>query len=76
MVDKPDEEKNRTSKATPANAPPITVRDVVVTQRDTPPTSGKRSIHPRRQAPVVPTREERTAKRQLEDTEPKKTDSE
>ena len=35
--------------------------EVRVTQLDSPPPSGRKTIHPRRVAPTVPTREEREA---------------
>jgi hypothetical protein len=40
---------------------PKKMRQVVVQHLDSPPPSGKTAIHPRRRAPIVPTREERTA---------------
>jgi hypothetical protein len=67
-----DEEKKSAENA----APKPTVRKVVVTHLDEPPPSGKRTIHPRRPAPIVPTREERTAERPDEDTDPDKPASE
>jgi hypothetical protein len=55
------------------NAPkPPAVRKVVVEHLDEPPPSGKRAIHPRRPAPIVPTREERTGERPDEDADPDK----
>lgn len=68
-----DEEKKSAENAAPK---PPTVRKVVVTHLDEPPPSGKRTIHPRRPAPIVPTREERTAERPDEDTDPDKPASE
>ena len=58
-----------------ASKPP-SVRKVVVKHLDEPPPSGKRAIHPRRPAPIVPTREERTAEQPDEDTNPDKPASE
>ena len=46
-------------------APPT--RQVVVTHLDSPPPSGKHIIHPRRPAPIVPTREERTGEKPVQD---------
>ena len=43
---------------TPPPAPPKPLREVVVTHLDEPPSIGK-EIHPRRPAPIVPTREQR-----------------
>jgi hypothetical protein len=67
-----DEEK----KSAENTAPKPIVRKVVVTHLDEPPPSGKRTIHPRRPAPIVPTREERTAEAPDEDTNPDKPASE
>ena len=67
-----DEDK----KSEDAPAKPPSVRKVVVKHLDEPPPSGKRAIHPRRPAPIVPTREERTAERPDEDTAPDKPTSE
>jgi hypothetical protein len=47
--------------AHPASFPLKSAGEVVVTQLDSPPPSGKKAIHPRRVAPTVPTREEREA---------------
>jgi hypothetical protein len=68
-----DEEKKSPESAAPK---PPTVRNVVVKHLDEPPPSGKRTIHPRRPAPIVPTREERTAGQPAEDTDPDKPASE
>jgi hypothetical protein len=76
MVDKQDEGKNKTRKRALANDAQKTVREVVVTHLDEPPPSGKQKIHPRRPAPVVPTREDRTGERLAEDTEAEKPNSE
>lgn len=76
MVDKQDEEKITTGESTPANVRQKTVREVVVTHLDAPPPSGKRKIHPRRPAPVVPTREERTGEPSAEDMDAEKPNSE
>jgi hypothetical protein len=76
MVDEQDEGKNKTGESTPANVRQKTVREVVVTHLDVPPPSGKQAIHPRRPAPVVPTREERTGEGLAEDTNAEKPNSE
>jgi hypothetical protein len=77
MVDKEDKDQNETDQeSTPAKVPQRTVREVVVTHLDAPPPSGKRTIHPRRPAPLVPTREEQTEERPPKDTEAEKQDSE
>ncbi len=52
------------------------VRHVVVTHLDEPPPSGKEKIHPRRPAPIVPTREERTGEQPDEAEKTDKQDSE
>lgn len=44
-------------------------RVVQVTQLDSPPPSGNRAIHPRRPAPIVPTRQERTGEKSGAETE-------
>jgi hypothetical protein len=44
------------------NAAPKPMREVTVRHLDAPPPSGKRNIHPRRPAPVVPDRKQRTGK--------------
>lgn len=53
MAEKQNEQRNEKKQ------PQRTVREVVVTHLDSPPPSGKRTIHPRRPAPTVPSREER-----------------
>jgi hypothetical protein len=78
MADEQNDQKNKSGDRAPAapNVPPKPVREVVVKHLDEPPPSGKRSIHPRRPAPIVPTHEERTREQPPEDTDPKKPDSE
>jgi hypothetical protein len=76
MVDKQEEGKNKTGESAPANVRQKTVREVVVTHLDAPPPSGKQKIHPRRPAPIVPTREERTGERSAEDANAEKPNSE
>jgi len=68
-----NEDENKKSEDAPAKP---SVRKVVVKHLDEPPPSGKRAIHPRRPAPIVPTREERTAERPDEDTATDKPTSE
>jgi hypothetical protein len=58
------------------DASPKAVRQVVVKPLDEPPPPGKQEIHPRRPAPIVPTREERTGKQPEEDRNREKPDSE
>ena len=51
--------RNEEPDAPDASSPPQkTTREVRVTYLDSPPPSGKREIHQRRQAPVIPTKEE------------------
>jgi hypothetical protein len=47
-------------KQNQANDAPKGMRQVLVKHLDSPPPSGKTGTHPRRPAPIVPTREERT----------------
>lgn len=68
MADEKDKEKNKGADRTPRKK---SVREVVVTHLDAPPPSGKREIHSRRPAPIVPSREERT-REQAEDEENEK----
>ena len=70
MADEKDKEKNKGADCTPVPREK-SVREVVVTHLDAPPPSGKREIHSRRPAPIVPSREERTRK-QAEDEENEK----
>jgi len=51
------------------NAAPKPSREVVVKYLDSPPPSGKQAIHPRRPAPIVPTREERVREGSGADTD-------
>jgi hypothetical protein len=62
-----NENKKKGEDTTPAPAPQPAVRKVKVEHLDEPPPSGKRSIHPRRPAPIVPTREERTGEQPEEE---------
>ena len=63
--DEPDE-----NSATPPKNQPVPTRQVVVTRFDSPPPSGKKEIHPRRPAPIVPTRDERIKGRPADDADP------
>lgn len=60
MPDKRNDQQNEREEKSPALPTGTTVpcRDVAVTHLDSPPPSGKRQIHPRRPAPIVPTREQ------------------
>jgi hypothetical protein len=63
--DEPDE-----NSATQPKDQPVLTRQVVVTRFDSPPPSGKKEIHPRRPAPIVPTRDERIKGRPADDADP------
>jgi hypothetical protein len=76
MATEHDEGKNKGEDKASAPNPQPTVRKVVVPHLDEPPPAGKKQIHPRRPAPIVPTREERTGERPVEDTDPDKSASE
>jgi hypothetical protein len=76
MADPKNDEKNEGRDSESPNTSRKTVRQVVVTHLDTPPPSGKQKIHPRRPAPVVPTREERTGEQSDQDEKKEKSDSE
>jgi hypothetical protein len=78
MADSRNSEENKAGDQTsaPAKVPHKAVREVVVAHLDEPPPSGKQKIHPRRPAPIVPTREERTGERSDQDTRTEDADSE
>ncbi len=59
-MDKPNDlARNEQPNASDApSTPQKTTREVRVKYLDSPPPSGKREIHPRRPAPVIPTKEE------------------
>jgi hypothetical protein len=78
MADEQNSEKNigGDDASESANVRRKAVRRVVVTHLDEPPPSGKHKIHPRRPAPIVPTREERTEEQPDEDEKTDKPDSE
>jgi hypothetical protein len=56
----PENERDRDQSSSPAPVPLKGGREVVVTHLDSPPPAGKKSIHPRRQAPIVPEHKNRT----------------
>ena len=76
MANGQNEKKNKDEGIAPEPDQQKTVRKVVVTHLDEPPPSGKKTIHPRRLAPIVPTREERTGEQPVKDTNPDKPSSE
>lgn len=76
MANEQNEKKSKDEGISPAPDQQKTVRKVVVTHLDEPPPSGKKTIHPRRLAPIVPTREERTGEQPAKDTNPDKPASE
>jgi hypothetical protein len=59
-------EKEEHSPAPPTRPP---CREVTVTLRDSPPPLGKDRIHPRRPAPIVPTREQGMSEGSIGDSE-------
>jgi len=65
MADNESTKKDKAgnAQASPANAgvPLKPAGDVELTQLDSPPPSGPRSIHPRRPAPIVPEHNSETA---------------
>jgi hypothetical protein len=71
MSDKQNDQPGESEERSPA--PPTGSekprREVFVTHLDSPPPSGKRSIHPRRPAPIVPTREQRTGEQSAHDAD-------
>jgi len=58
-----DQDESKAQQPTTGGFPLRPAGEVVVTHLDSPPPSGKRTIHPRRVPPIVPTREEREARR-------------
>jgi hypothetical protein len=64
---KKDESQDHSSA--PAGFPLKPCGEVVLTHLDAPPPSGKQRIHPRRPAPPVPTREQRTGKLPAQDAD-------
>jgi len=60
----PGESDERSSSQPPARN---SLRKVEVKRLDTPPSLGKKRIHPRRPAPIVPAREQKTIENQDED---------
>jgi len=63
-----DQPKNSPDQSNP-QPPSGPVRQVVVTHLDSPPPLGKETIHPRRPAPIVPTREANAAGKSSEDSD-------
>jgi hypothetical protein len=57
--DRHHEEENKGDEQAPARSgvPLKPAGEVVLTHLDSPPSSGKHVIHPRRPAPIVPTRD-------------------
>jgi hypothetical protein len=76
MADEQNDEKNvgGDDASESANMQRKTVRNVVVTHLDEPPPSGKEKIHPRRPAPIVPTREDRAGEQANDDEKTDKPD--
>lgn len=78
MPDKenPQQDQDEESQPQATTEPSKPARDVVVRYLDNPPPSGKESIHPRRPAPIVPTREQRTREQATNDHESEKSSRE
>jgi hypothetical protein len=71
MTDESQEQQSENKEPSSASSTsPRKIRQVVVTHLDSPPPSGKKSIHPRRPAPIVPSHEQR-----IEEQRGKKTES-
>ena len=68
-------DKGRDQTPSPASIPLKSGGEVVVTYLDSPPHAGKKSVHPRRPAPIVPNREERTKEQSTTDKDSEKPDS-
>ena len=68
MADKQNDAPNDKDEcsSTPPSAPPKPLREVQVRHLDEPPSLGK-EIHPRRPAPIVPKREEKTGQESKDD---------
>jgi len=75
MPDKENPQQDQNEERQPQE-PTKPARDVVVRYLDNPPPSGKERIHPRRPAPIVPTREQRTGVQETDDQEPEKSSRE
>jgi hypothetical protein len=71
MADKPNDPHldNDERSSTPPSAPPTPLREVRVRHLDEPPSLGKETIHPRRPAPIVPKRGERTSQESTDNKE-------
>jgi len=70
------QDQNEDNRPQATTEPTKPARDVVVRYLDNPPPSGKESIHPRRPAPIVPTREQRTSEQGTNDHESEKSSHE
>ena len=68
-------DKGRDQTPSPASLPLKSGGEIVVTYLDSPPLEGEKSIHPRRRAPIVPVREERTGEQATTDKDSEKPDS-
>jgi len=70
MTDDPKEQQSENKERSSTSlTSPKTCREAVVTHLDSPPPSGKKSIHPRRPAPIVPTHERKTEEQKDKKTE-------
>jgi hypothetical protein len=69
MPDKQNAKKKEDRSSAPASFPLKPCGEVELTHLDSPPPSGKQAIHPRRPAPPVPTREQRTGTQPAHDAD-------
>jgi len=70
----PDDDEEQPTRA--ETGAPKRLREVIVRHLDQPPPSGKRNIHPRRPAPIVPDRKQRTGKRPSDESDRDKSSQE
>ena len=70
VADKENErQKDEDADASPSGFPLKPSGQVTLKHLNEPPPSGKKTIHPRRSAPLVPTREQRTEELPSEDSD-------
>ena len=74
MTDEENSGKDKGQDQSPSTAslPLKSGGEIIVTYLDSPPAAGKKSIHPRRRAPIVPNREERTGEQSTTDKDSEK----
>lgn len=77
MTDKEnDGRKDESAGGAPAGFPLKPSGQVLLKHLDEPPPSGKKTIHPRRPAPPVPTREQRAEEKSTKDSDSQEPPSE